>query len=134
MKDSSKTTKSTTEIKSSRNYMDLAFSRAPKNNHDDIEQIGKPFVQWLKRQGVRTEIYYLNSSEVPEGLESIAKLLSLGDNEEIWVLLQFYKDRDHADEVTAKMMQDESIGLLMKKFDGLITQSIITGGFSRLRS
>jgi uncharacterized protein YbaA (DUF1428 family) len=48
--------------------------------------------------------------------------------------LQFYKDRDHADEVTAKLMQDESIGVLMKKFDGLVTQSIITGGFNRLRS
>jgi hypothetical protein len=31
--------------------MDLAFSRAPKNYHDDIEQIGKSLVQWLKRQG-----------------------------------------------------------------------------------
>ena len=37
-------------------------------------------------------------------------------------------------EVTAKMMQDESIGVPMKKFDGLFTQSIITGGFNRLRS
>lgn len=95
-------TKSAIEIEATGNYMDLAFSRAPKNNHDAIEQIGKPFVQWLKEQGVRTEIYYLNTSEVPEGLESIAKILSLGDDEEIWVLLQFYKDRAHADEVTAK--------------------------------
>ena len=47
----SKTTKSTTEIESTGNYMDLAFSRAPKNNHDAIEQIGKSYVQWLKRQG-----------------------------------------------------------------------------------
>jgi hypothetical protein len=85
-------------------------------------------------RGIRTEIYYLNSSEVLEGLESIAKLLSLGNNEEIWVLLQFFKDRDHADDITAKMMQDESIDELMKKFDSLITQSIISGGFSRVRS
>lgn len=126
--------KSATEIEAIGNYMDLAFSRAPKNNHEAIEQIGKPFVQWLKKQGVRTEIYYLNTSEVPEGLESIAKTLCLGDDEEVLVLLQFYRDRAHADEITAKMMQDENIGALMKKFDGLVTHSIITGGFSQLRS
>lgn len=126
--------KSATEIEAIGNYMDLAFSGAPKNNHEAIEQIGKPFVQWLKKQGVRTEIYYLNTSEVPEGLESIAKTLCLGDDEEVLVLLQFYRDRAHADEITAKMMQDENIGALMKKFDGLVTHSIITGGFSQLRS
>jgi uncharacterized protein YbaA (DUF1428 family) len=96
-------------------------------------------VQWFKKQGVRPEIYHLSSatSEVPpDGVESIAKILSIKDDEEeVWVLLQFYRDRDHADEVTAKLMQDESIGALMKEFGGLITQgsSLIMGGFSRLR-
>jgi uncharacterized protein YbaA (DUF1428 family) len=51
------------------------------------------------------------------------------------VLLQFYKDQAHADEVNAKMMQDESIGALMKEFGGLISQgsNLIMGGFSRLK-
>jgi hypothetical protein len=53
------------------------------------------------------------------------------------MLLQFYRDQDHAEEVTAKMMtmQNESMGQLMKEFDGLVTQgsSLIMGGFSRLR-
>jgi uncharacterized protein YbaA (DUF1428 family) len=121
-------------------YMDLSFSRASKKNHDAMEQIGKPFVQWLKKHEVRTEIYYLNSTATnevpPEGLESIAKTLSIDDNEEVWVSLQFYRDRAHVDEVHAKMMQDESIGKLMKEFDGLVTQgkSLITDGFSRLKA
>jgi hypothetical protein len=42
--------------------MDLSFIRAPKKNHDAIEQIGKPFVQWFKKHGVRPEIYHLSSS------------------------------------------------------------------------
>lgn len=120
------------------NYLGLNIIRAPKKNHDPMEQIGKPFVQWFKKHGVRPEIYNLSSttSEVPpEGLESIAKTLSIKDDEEVWVLLQFYRDRDHADEVTAKMMQDERMGQLIKEFDSLITQgsSLIMGGFSRLR-
>jgi uncharacterized protein YbaA (DUF1428 family) len=119
-------------------YMDLSFSRSPKKNQDAMAQIGKQFVQWLEKQGVKSEIYHLSSmttsEEVPQGLESIAKTLSIGDDEDVWVALQFYRDRAHADEVRAKMMQDESIGAFMKEFDGLVTQgkSLIKGGFSRL--
>jgi uncharacterized protein YbaA (DUF1428 family) len=135
-------TESTSEIEEPGNYLGLNFIRAPKKNHESIEQIGKPLVQWFKKQGVRPEIYHLSSSttsEVPlDGVESIAKILSIKEDdeeEEVWALLQFYRDRDHADEVTAKLMQDESIGALMKEFGGLITQgsSLIMGGFSRLR-
>jgi uncharacterized protein YbaA (DUF1428 family) len=120
-------------------YMDLSFSRAPKRNHDALAQIGKQFVQWLKKHGVKAEIYHLSSSayeEVPspEGLESIAKTLSIGDDEEVWVALQFYRDQAHAAEVRSKMMQDKSLGAIMKEFDGLVSQgkSLITDGFSRL--
>ena len=83
--------------------MDLSFSRAPKKNHDAMEQIGKPFVQRFKKNGVRSEIYHLSSNSssssrssttseqetiaAPEGLESIAKTISIGDDVEIWVLL-----------------------------------------------
>ncbi len=128
-------TESATEIEEETgNYLGLNFIRAPKKNYDAIEHIGKPFVQWFKKHGVRPEIYYLGTNEVPKGLESIAKTLSSGDTEEVWVLLQFYRNRAHADEITAKMVQDESIGQLVKEFDGLITQgsSLIMGGFSRL--
>ena len=94
----------------------------------------------VQEAGVRPEIYHLRSTAseqemAPESLESIAKTLSFKDNEEVWVLLQFYRDRAHADEITVKIMQDESMGHIIKEFDGLITQgsSLIMGGFSRLR-
>jgi hypothetical protein len=90
-----------------------------------MELIGKPFVQRFKRHGVRREIYHLSSNSsssrssttseqetiaAPERLESIAKSLSIGDDVEIWVLLQFHRDQAHADEVHSNMMQDESVG------------------------
>jgi uncharacterized protein YbaA (DUF1428 family) len=137
---------SSTEIQEGTgNYLGLNFVRAPKKNHDAMEQIGKPFAQWFKKHGVRTEIYHLSSNsstttseqEVLEGVESIAKTLSIKDDEEIWVMLQFYRDQAHAQEIMAMMMtmQDESIGALVKEFDGLVTQgsSLIMGGFSRLK-
>ena len=135
-----KATESSIEIESG-TYMDLSFSRAPKENHDTLAQLGKQYMQWLKKQGVKGEIYYLNSSTTsddnppPDGVESITKILSISDDkEELWVALQFYRDRAHADEVRGKMMQDESVGAIMKEFDGLVSQgkSLITDGFSRL--
>ena len=107
-----------------------------------MELIGKPFVQRFKKHGVRSEIYHLSSNSssrssttseqetiaAPEGFESIAKTLSIGDDVEIWVLLQFPRDQAHADEVHSNMMENESVGQLIKELDGLITQesSLVT--------
>jgi uncharacterized protein YbaA (DUF1428 family) len=137
-----KATESSIEIESG-SYMDLSFSRAPKKNHDALAQFGKQYLQWLKKHGVKGEIYYLRSSTTSDdnppsdGVESITKILSISDDkEELWVALQFYRDRAHAEEVRGKMMQDESVGAIMKEFDGLVSQgkSLITDGFSRLRT
>ncbi|HEX2471640.1 MAG TPA: hypothetical protein VHJ59_02705 [Nitrososphaera sp.] len=105
-----------------------------------MELIGKPFVQRCKRHWVRPEIYHLSSNNnssssrssttneqetvaALEGLESIAKTLSIGDDVEIWVLLQFHRDQAHADEVHSNMMENESVGQLIKELDGLISKS-----------
>ena len=123
-------------------YLELNFIRAPKRNHDALTQIGQPFVEWFKKHGVRPEIYYLsaittseqNGGTAPEGLESIANKLSTGEYEELWVLLQFYRDEAHANEVYSKMMQDENIGRLLEEFDGLVTKgsNLIMGGFNHV--
>jgi hypothetical protein len=108
-----------------------------------MELIGKPFVQRCKRHGVRSEIYHLGSNSSSsrssttneqetiaalQGFESIAKTLSIDDDVEIWVLLQFPRDQAHADEVHSNMMENESVGQLIKGFYGLITQesSLVT--------
>ncbi|MFL6485699.1 MAG: hypothetical protein ACJ71D_03155 [Nitrososphaera sp.] len=126
------------EQKETGNYLGLNFIRAPKRNHDAMKQIGQPFMEWFKKEGVRPEIYYLGGTSttdqnefVPRGLENITKKLSVAEDEELWVLLQFYRDQAHANQVYSKMMLDESIGQLVKKFDGLITpgSNLIMGGF-----
>ena len=137
------TTESTTEIEEKAEetggYLQISFSRAPKKNHDALAQLGKRFEQWLKKYEVSSKIYYLNSSTTsnevhPEGLESITKILSLSDDEELGVSLQFYRDQSHADQVRSKMMQDKTFGAIAKEFDSLVTpgKSMITDGFSRL--
>lgn len=128
------------EIEETGNYLQISFSRAPKKNQEALAQLGKRWVQWLNEQGVSSKIYYLDNSsttskEVPEGVESIAKILAVTDDEILGVSLQFYKDQAHANEVFAKMMQDETCGAIGKEFDSLVTQGkgMITEGFSRLR-
>ena len=130
------------EIEETGNYLQISFSRAPKKNQEALAQLGKRWVQWLSENGVSSKIYYLNYSsdttkreEVPEGVESIAKVLSVGDDEMLGVSLQFYRDQAHANEVYSRMMQDEICGAIGKEFDGLVTQGkgMITDGFSRLR-
>jgi uncharacterized protein YbaA (DUF1428 family) len=130
------------EIEETGNYLQISFSRAPKRNQEALAQLGKRWVQWLNENGVSSKIYYLDTSgstttreEVPEGVESIAKILSVSDDEMLGVSLQFYRDQAHANEVFAKMMQDETCGAIGKEFDSLVTQgkSMITDGFSRLR-
>ena len=128
------------EIEEAGNYLQLSFSRAPKKNQEALAQLGKRWVQWLNKHGVSSKIYYLDSStttseEVPDGVESIAKILSMSDDEMLGVALQFYRDQAHANEVYSKMMQDETCGAIGKEFDGLVTQGkgMITDGFSRLR-
>ena len=139
-----KTTESATEIEETGSYLQLSFSRAPKKNQEALAELGKRWVQWLNKHGVSSKIYYLNSSTItttseqispPQGIESIAKTLSVSDDEILGVSLQFYRDQGHADEVYSKMMQDETCGAIMKQFDSLVTpgKSMITDGFSRLR-
>jgi uncharacterized protein YbaA (DUF1428 family) len=137
-----KTIESATEIQEETgSYLQMSFSRAPKKNHDALAQLGKRWVQWLKKHEVRTEIYYLDNGSTrsddshPEGLETIAKILSIADDEELGVSLQFYRDKAHADQVYSKMTQDETCGAIAKEFDSLVTQgkSMITDGFNPFR-
>jgi uncharacterized protein YbaA (DUF1428 family) len=129
------------EIEETGNYLQISFSRAPKKNQEALAQLGKRWVQWLKKHRVSSKIYYLDNSstksseEFPEGVESIAKILSVNDDEMLGVSLQFYRDKAHANEIFAKMMEDETCGAIGKEFDSLVTQGkgMITDGFSRLR-
>ena len=136
------TTESATgTIQETANYLQISFSRAPKKNHDALARLGTQFVQWLDKHGVSSKFYYLNdnnssttNTEVYEGLESIAKIISISAAEELGVSLQFYRDQAHADSVRSKMMQDETFAPIGNEFDSLVSKgkSMISDGFSSL--
>jgi len=124
-------------IKETGSYVQVHIYRVPKMNHDSMVQVNKQIVSWFEKQGGRTEFFQLNNSQTVEGVESIAKTFSIreDDEEEIWVELNYFRDRKHVEDVFPKMMQDESISPLFKQFEGLITEGkkMITGGFTPIK-
>jgi uncharacterized protein YbaA (DUF1428 family) len=124
-------------IKETGSYVQFYIYRVPKKNHDAMVQVNKQIIPWLEKNGERMEFFQLSNSETIEGLESIVKTLSIDeDEEEVWVELNYFRDRKHFDEVFAEMMQDKSAAPIFKQFENLINQGkskMITGGFSRLK-
>ena len=114
----------------------LVVGRAPKKNHDVTVQIFKQFKDMFKKHGgLRMEVFQLNNTKTYEdmGLTNIVNTVSANQDEEVWVELQYYKDRKHMDEVIAKMGKDESMGRLYKQSLDLLTPgtSFIIGEFGR---
>jgi uncharacterized protein YbaA (DUF1428 family) len=115
----------------------IVVGRVPKKNHDATVQIFKQFNDiFRKHGGLRLEVFELNNIKNYEvaGLTNISNTVSAGPDEEVWVELQYYKDRKHQDEVTSKMGNDEICGRLYKQSLELLTPgtSFIIGEFSRL--
>jgi uncharacterized protein YbaA (DUF1428 family) len=125
------------------NLIRLFVWRTPKKNHDAMIQLGKPAKELFGNIGVRQEIFQLEGNsklseqnEVAEkmGFTNIAKAVSANKDEEVWLELQFYKDKKHLDDVSAKMQNDENAGEPGKQFMNLISPaSCLEGWFSHLR-
>lgn len=115
----------------------IVVGRVPKKNHDATVQIFKQFNDIFRKYGgLRLEVFELNNIKNYEvaGLTNISNTVSAGPDEEVWVELQYYKDRKHQDEVTSKIGNDEICGRLYKQSLELLTPgtSFIIGEFSRL--
>lgn len=115
-------------------HLEAFLYRVPKKNRDAVAKNLKKFVPWFEKHRVRIEYYQLGDSKEMEGVEGIAKTLSVGEDEDVWMELQYFRDGKHGEEVYAQMMKDKSIEPLATEFFGLITQgkNLVTGSFSRL--
>ena len=77
------------------NEVDHFVVRAPKRNHDAKVQLGKQFADILRKYGGPNPLYFqLNNTEAPmEGITTIAKTVSVKQDEDVWLQLTFYRDR-----------------------------------------
>ena len=110
--------------------------RVPKKNHDAMLQICEEAYDMFKQHGI---LYYdafkLSNTDVPmEGFMNIASIVSANQDEEVWIESIYYRDRQHMNEVIAKMEKDERAGQMMKQSMDLLPQGakFIIGDFERL--
>ena len=113
-----------------------SVTRIPKKNHDAMVRITKQFNDIFKKHGgLRSEVLQLTNIEaLMHGITNIAKTVSVNQDEEVWVELQYYRDRKQLEEVTAKFGNDENMERLYKQSVDLLSpgSSFIMGEFNRL--
>ena len=94
------------EQKETGNLLQLFMWRLPKKNHDTMVQFGKQVYVLFRRHGIQPpEIFQLNDSESTEEIEftNFADTVKASKNEELWLELHSYRDREQLDDVSAKM-------------------------------
>ena len=110
--------------------------RVPKNNHDAMLQICKEAYDMLKQYGIlHYDAFKLSNTDVPmEGFENVASIVFANQDEEVWIESIYYRDRQHMNEVMAKMEKDERAGQMMKQSMDLLPQGakFIVGDFERI--
>ena len=124
-------------IEMNRDHVRLFIYRIPKKNHDAIVRLNKQFIDTLGEDGpLRWEFFCLSSNESLMPFSSIAKTVSANqDDDEVWMEIHSYKDRKHADEIQAKIENDENMKPICGQFGDLITPNSegIMGDFSRVK-
>ena len=111
--------------------------RVPKKNHDAIVQLNKQLKNSLPKHGpIQSEFLYLSNSETLMDFVNITETISAKQGEEeVWLEIQSYRDRNHRDETMANMQKDKNCESLYQQYLTLITPGsrTIIGEFSRLR-
>jgi uncharacterized protein YbaA (DUF1428 family) len=90
----------------------------------------------LKQYGIlHYDAFKLSNTDVPmEGFANIANVVSASQDEEVWIESIYYRDRQHMNEVMAKMEKDERAGQMMKQSMDLLPPGakFIVGDFERI--
>ena len=111
--------------------------RVPKRNHDSMLQIMKEAYAMFKQYGIlHCDGFKLasNTDVRMEGFANIASVISANQDEEVWIESFYCRDRQHMNEVLAKMEKDERASQLMKQSMVLLPPGakFIEGIFERL--
>lgn len=110
--------------------------RVPKKDHDAMLQLCREANEMFRENGgLRHEVFQLNHTESPAtGFINIANIVSTKEDEEVWIESMHYKNREHMNEVVAKMEKDERCNESYKQSLNLLPTgaSFIIGEFSRL--
>ncbi len=117
-------------------YAQLFVFRVPKKNGEAMQKLEQQLVSNWKRHGiVDSEFFQLTPHETVRGFTNLAETVSAGQDEEVWVEVQRYPDREHRDQVFAAIRQDVPMLELFGQWYGLVTPGVnsVMGDFNKLK-
>ena len=115
--------------------VDNFIYRVPKKNHDSMLQITKRFADIITNLGATHQVFILNTTKSPmEGIDNIAEIVPASEDEEVWMELIIYKDRDHKEAVGKQMQNNKEMGSLYQESLSLLASGsrYILGEFTRV--
>ena len=118
------------------NYAQLFVFRVPKKNREAMLKLEGQIVSMFKKHGiVASEFFQLTQHETVKGFTNLAETVSAGLDEEVWVEIEHYKDREHRDQIFAAIRQDMPMLELFGKWYGLVTPGTnsVMGDFNKLK-
>jgi len=116
-------------------YVQLFTYRVPRKNHATFSGVEAELARIFKKHGIlRSEFYVLSAARIFKGFTSIAQTLAASADDEVWLELDFYKDKKDRDEVVARIGQDPDAGPLFGRVLDLCApgSTPLQGDFSRL--
>lgn len=116
------------------NQVRLSIYKIPKKNHNVMVENQKHFTDIFRKHGCDYKGFQLSSTAVPEGFISMATVVSVDHDEEVWLDFESYRDHNQMEDVISKLMNDESALSLMKQYLRLLSpgSSPIRGEFTRI--
>jgi hypothetical protein len=124
-----------TKVREEGSYIQLFAYEMPKQSNERMINLQKQLTSMYKNHGtLHSEVFRLGSRETFKSLVSIAETVPTSPDEELWVELEYYKDRKHRDGVVASVEKDACGGPLFGELMGLISQEsrIVMGEFERV--
>jgi uncharacterized protein YbaA (DUF1428 family) len=80
--------------------------RVPKKNHDAMLHLCKEANDIRENGGLRHDVFQLSKTDVPmQGFTNVANIVSADQDEEVWMELLYFRDRQHMNEVMSKMQR-----------------------------
>jgi hypothetical protein len=121
--------------KNTQKYVEFVFYRVPKKNHVPLLQLTNRLIELFRKEEVIYDCFGLNNAEEIPGFINITKIISISpDDEEIWINMVTYKDRQHRSEVVEKITKDKECQDIYGELMKLITPDteFIIGEFRNL--
>ena len=124
-------------IKYTRYIVSLTY-RFPKKNRNTLIEISKKYVDMLKKYGIlQHDVFQLvkPNNDDKQYFNDLDKVVSTNlQDEEVWIEIMHYKDKNHWLETKAKMEKDINCQQGWQEFANLLTpgSNVICDEFSRL--